>query len=134
MTRQVLNRWSCVRFNSVEFWKMLTLDTNEITLFLVFFQIQTVQLINCVGIFFLFISIRVYTESSGPVNSLSYKLGGFVWFPWNLKGRYTIGSFQRPVSSLGVSHHICRNNKPVKIWAQSVIEVARKWCKKKHLC
>ena len=57
---------------------MLTLDTNEITLFLVFFQIQTVQLINCVGIFFLFISIRVYTESSGPVNSLSYKLGGFV--------------------------------------------------------
>ena len=37
-----------------------------------------------------------------------------------------LGNCQRPVFSLGVPHHIAKNNKPVKIWAQLVIEVARK--------
>ena len=51
-----------------------------------------------------------------------------------LKGMYTIGNCQRPVFSLCVSHHTHNINKPMKIWAQSVIEVARKLWKKKHPC
>ena len=40
-----------------------------------------------------------------------------------LKTLDTIGNCQRPVFSLAVSQHMhtCTNNKPVKIWAQSVI-------------
>ena len=44
-----------------------------------------------------------------------------------LKERYTFGTGQRAVFSLGVYHH-----KHQIIWAQSVIEIARKWWKKKH--
>ena len=40
-----------------------------------------------------------------------------------LKAVDTIGNCQRLASTVGVSQHI--NNKPVKIWAQSVIELAR---------
>ena len=41
-----------------------------------------------------------------------------------LKTLDTIGNCLRPVFSLGVSQHAL-NNKPVKITAQSVVEVAR---------
>ena len=41
----------------------------------------------------------------------------------NLKTLDTIGNCQRPVFSLGVFQHMHINNKHVKIWAQSVVEV-----------
>ena len=37
-----------------------------------------------------------------------------------------LGNCQRPVFSLGLSQYNVYKNKPVKIWTQLVIEVARK--------
>jgi hypothetical protein len=42
----------------------------------------------------------------------------------------TFGNCQRPIFSLGVSQHIHKNNKPVKIWTQLVINVAKEKLKK----
>ena len=44
----------------------------------------------------------------------------------SLKGRYTFSNCQRPVFSLGVSHHNHKITNMVEILAQSVIKVARK--------
>ena len=45
---------------------------------------------------------------------------------FRLKTLDTIGNFQRPVFSHGVSQQMhIKNYKPVKIWAQLVVEVAR---------
>ncbi len=45
----------------------------------------------------------------------------------SFKGRvYTFGNCQRPVPSLGVSQYMHEINKPAKLWAQLVFEVARK--------
>ena len=43
----------------------------------------------------------------------------------HLKTLDTVGNCQRLVFSLSVSQHNTYNNKPVKIWAQSAVEVAR---------
>ena len=52
-----------------------------------------------------------------------------------LKALNTFGNCQRPVFSLGVSHY---NRKKTSLWKFGlnflVIEVARKWWKKKHTC
>ena len=44
---------------------------------------------------------------------------------WLLKKLDTIGNCQRPLFSLGVSKHMHKITNLVKIWAQSVVEVAR---------
>ena len=49
---------------------------------------------------------------------------------WGLKALDTFGNCQRTVFSLGVSQHMHKNNKSVKIWTQLV----RKWRKKKYPC
>ena len=45
--------------------------------------------------------------------------------PTRLKALDTFGFRQRPVFSLCVSQQMHKNNKPVKIWAQLIIKVAR---------
>ena len=64
-------------------------------------------------------------------NSIAFTMNNNVSNSNDLKALNTFANCQRQVFSLGVSQHIYSlNNKPVQIWTQLVIEVARKLLKK----
>ena len=57
---------------------------------------------------------------------IQYTVEKYKKYPNPLKTLDTIGNCQRPVFSLGVSQQVHKLiNKPVKIWAQLVVKVAR---------